>query len=41
MGPPYMDAGVCDSAFLKEARDILKTLDKSAEDVVVDYLPLL
>ncbi|KAH6702000.1 hypothetical protein BKA61DRAFT_561267 [Leptodontidium sp. MPI-SDFR-AT-0119] len=41
IGPPYMDVGVRDSAYIKEAREMLKKLNKSAEDVVADYLGLL
>ncbi|KAK0100415.1 hypothetical protein ONS95_008363 [Cadophora gregata] len=41
MVPPYMDAEVRNSAYLKEAREMLLKLNKSAEAVVADYLGLL
>lgn len=41
MVPPYMDAGVRNSVYLKEAREMLTKLKKSAEEVVADYLGLL
>jgi len=36
-----MDEGVRDSTYIKEAKEMLNRLHKSAEDVIADYLGLL
>jgi molecular chaperone DnaK (HSP70) len=39
--PPYIDTAVRNSAYIKETKEMLSKLHKSAEDVVADYLGLL
>jgi molecular chaperone DnaK (HSP70) len=41
MKQPLMDDKIRDSTYIKEAREILTQLNKTAEDVVADYLRLL